>query len=118
MVLQFPGEQERRRRRNEEQRAAPAAMKRFECSAGRAALAAACAQLVAIERSAAVLASALPKGKKKSPGRGGPGDRGLNRAWAARSAHSSREPSAVHGEFAMFVNKAVGNRCIGSVCGP
>jgi hypothetical protein len=84
MVVQFPGAQGRRRRRSEEQRAAPAAMKRFEFIAGRAALAAACAQLVAIERSAALLASAIPRAKKKSPGRGGPGDRGLNRAWAAR----------------------------------
>jgi len=48
----------------------------------RAALAACHAELSAIIRTASALAGAPPK--KKSPGRGGPEDRGLNRAWAAR----------------------------------
>jgi len=46
----------------------------------RAALAACHAELLAITRSASALAGPI----KKSPGRGGPEDRGLNRAWAAR----------------------------------
>lgn len=48
----------------------------------RAALAACHAELLAITRTASALAG-VPT-KKKSPGRGGPEDRGLNRAWAAR----------------------------------
>ena len=48
----------------------------------RAALAACRAELLAITRTAAALAGVAPE--KKSPGRGGPEDRGLNRAWAAR----------------------------------
>jgi hypothetical protein len=63
MVLQFPKVRAPRRARE-------------------AALAACHAEIVAITRSASALASALPI--KKSPGRGGPEDRGLNRAWAAR----------------------------------
>jgi hypothetical protein len=47
----------------------------------RAALAACHAELSAITRTASALAGAA---EKKSPGRGGPEDRGLNRAWAAR----------------------------------
>jgi len=35
-------------------------------------------------RSTTFLARTATVLKKKSPGRGGPGDRGLNRAWAAR----------------------------------
>jgi hypothetical protein len=48
----------------------------------RAALAACRAELLAITRTASALAGMPPR--KKSPGRGGPEDRGLNRAWAAR----------------------------------
>lgn len=48
----------------------------------RAALAACRAEFLAITRTASALAGVPPK--KKSPGRGGPEDRGLNRAWAAR----------------------------------
>ena len=48
----------------------------------RAALIAFHAELLAVTRWASVLAGAPPR--KKSPGRGGPEDRGLNRAWAAR----------------------------------
>ena len=47
-----------------------------------AALAACHAEFLAITRTARALAC-VPA-KKKSPGRGGPEDRGLNRAWAAR----------------------------------
>jgi len=47
-----------------------------------AALAACHAEFLAITRTASVLAGVVPI--KKSPGRGGPEDRGLNRAWAAR----------------------------------
>jgi hypothetical protein len=48
----------------------------------RAALAACHAELLAVTRTASALAGLAPR--KKSPGRGGPEDRGLNRAWAAR----------------------------------
>ena len=48
----------------------------------RAALAACHAELLAVTQSASALAGLLAR--KKSPGRGGPEDRGLNRAWAAR----------------------------------
>jgi len=48
----------------------------------RAALAACNAELLAVTQSASALAGVLAR--KKSPGRGGPEDRGLNRAWAAR----------------------------------
>jgi hypothetical protein len=48
----------------------------------RAALAACHAELLAVTRTASALAG-MPA-TKKSPGRGGPEDRGLNRAWAAR----------------------------------
>jgi len=47
-----------------------------------AALAACQAELLAITRTASALAGVVPI--KKSPRRGGPEDRGLNRAWAAR----------------------------------
>jgi hypothetical protein len=66
MILQFPGAAVRRRAVKEESAHALAACR---------------AEFQAIARSATVLATAR---KKKSPGRGGPEDRGLNRAWAAR----------------------------------
>ena len=85
MILEFPDARERRRRRDQQLRAAAA--NRYP-TAPAAALDAACAELRAIEHAAALLArgfaSLQDKRKKKSPGRGGPGDRGLNRAWAAR----------------------------------
>ena len=83
MILQFPNLQERRRA-NREQRSAPA-KPRFRSAPAHAALAACRAELQAIARSATLLTrSATTVPTKKSPGRGGPGDRGLNRAWAAR----------------------------------
>jgi hypothetical protein len=75
MILPFPNLQERRRAGKEERSALARA--HFRSAPAHAALAACRAELQAIVHSATVLA-------KKSPGRGGPGDRGLNRAWAAR----------------------------------
>ena len=59
-----------------------------------AALAACQAELLAITRTASALAGAPTK--KKSPGRGGPEDRGLNRAWAARKRSTVAAKAPVH----------------------
>jgi hypothetical protein len=68
MVLQFPDMQERRRI-SREKRSAPA-KPCYRSAPAHPALAACRAELQTIARTATVLA-------KKSPGRGGPGDRGL-----------------------------------------
>jgi hypothetical protein len=82
MILQFPNLQERRRA-SREKRSAPAKA-RFRSAPAHVALAACRAELLAIARSATLLTRTAAVQAKKSPGRGGPGDRGLNRAWAAR----------------------------------
>ena len=89
MILHFPSARERRRA-SREQRSVPAKL-RFRSAPAHAALAACRAELEAVALSATLLTrNATPVARsttfltKKSPGRGGPGDRGLNRAWAAR----------------------------------
>ena len=59
-----------------------------------AALAACHAEFLAITRTASALAGVVPI--KKSPGRGGPEDRGLNRAWAARKRSTVAAKAAVY----------------------
>jgi hypothetical protein len=79
MVLQFP---KVRAQRRAHQDARPAlARPKVRCAPDHAALEACHAEILAITRTASALAGAA---EKKSPGRGGPEDRGLNRAWAAR----------------------------------
>jgi len=89
MILHFPSTRQRRRA-TKEQLFVPG-KPRFRSAPAHAALAACRAELEAVAlsatlltRNATLVARSTTFLAKKSPGRGGPGDRGLNRAWAAR----------------------------------